>query len=52
MKGIVKATNQCPRCQRELPDDEYDHDEDLCIFCLFPEVSACQAVKRDDLHRY
>jgi hypothetical protein len=43
MKGLEKATNQCPRCHGEFTDDEYDSEEDLCLFCLFPETSGAAA---------
>jgi hypothetical protein len=39
MKGLVKAVHQCPHCHGEFPDDEYDQEEDSCLYCLFPESS-------------
>lgn len=43
-KGLIKATNQCPRCHGEYSDDEYSIEDDECLFCLFPETSGRRPV--------
>lgn len=46
MKGI-RGANSCPKCHRHVHDDEYDFDEDQCLFCGFEGVSASMPVKYD-----
>ena len=36
-KGIINENN-CPKCHGCYPDDEYEFDDDLCTWCLFPEA--------------
>ena len=45
MKGMIKATNKCPQCHSEYPDSEYDHEEDSCHYCLYPEAQKGQATE-------
>lgn len=46
-KGLIKATNQCPICHGEFPDDEYDLKEDMCLYCEFPETTKARPVEVD-----
>lgn len=39
MKGLLKAVNTCPKCHSTYPDDEYDLEDDMCLYCKFPETS-------------
>lgn len=32
----------CPRCHGSFPRDEYDYDEDLCYYCLYPETTKAR----------
>ena len=45
MKGMIKAVNKCPKCNGEYPDVEYDFEEDLCHFCLYPEAQKGMATE-------
>lgn len=42
MKGIEKSVNQCPKCNGEFSDSEYDTEQDICLYCLFPEAGKHQ----------
>lgn len=39
--------NKCPKCNGLYADDSYDFDEDLCMKCLFPQVSDSLPVMYD-----
>jgi len=45
-KGMAKVT-RCPKCHGEFPDDEYDFEEDLCTWCVFPEVLRKAPAEKD-----
>ena len=51
MKGMVKATNRCPKCRGEYPDEEYDNENDLCLWCLFPQAQKSLSAELDDTGR-
>ena len=34
MKGVK---SQCPKCHGVFGSDEFDFDEEICLYCLFPE---------------
>lgn len=43
-KGLVNEFHYCERCSGDYPVDEFDFEEDCCLFCLFPEVSKSMPV--------
>jgi len=46
-KGISKET-VCPKCHKSYKDDEYDFEEDECLFCLFPETSPLLPTEKNE----
>ena len=47
MKGIVEDFT-CPKCHRVVQSDDYDEMEDLCHYCLFPEMAVGLPVLVDE----
>jgi len=47
MKGI-KQEFTCPRCKRVVVDDEFDEIEDLCYYCLYPDLCRSLPVMTDE----
>lgn len=47
-KGLIKAIYQCPQCHAEYPEDEYDLQEDICLYCEFPETSGARPADRNE----
>lgn len=39
MKGIIPPTCHCDVCNTEYPVEEFDLEEDQCLYCLFPETA-------------
>ena len=39
-KGLAKNKRHCPKCHRWVDENEYDDENDICLFCEFPETSA------------
>lgn len=46
LKGI-RIDETCPRCHGTFDSDDYDYEEDMCIYCLFPEAQKSMAVEMD-----
>ena len=46
-KGL--ADNSCPKCKGRYKDEEFDFDEDMCYFCLFPNASQSRPAEYSHL---
>lgn len=46
MMGMTE-TAVCPRCHGTFEGDDYDWDEDLCVYCLFPEAAKSRPIEVD-----
>lgn len=43
-KGLVREMNQCSRCHSEVSLEDFSLEDDMCLFCLFPEASGRRPV--------
>ena len=37
----------CPKCHGTFSGDDYDWDEDMCIYCLYPEIAKSRPAEFD-----
>ena len=46
MKGI-RQENKCPECGAIFKDEEYDFEDDMCLYCKYPETMKHKSVPYD-----
>ena len=39
-KGLVKSLIKCDKCHGHFPKEEFCENEDICLYCAFPETNA------------
>jgi hypothetical protein len=47
MQKGIKCEEVCPQCHGTFSSDDYDYEEDMCIYCLFPETPKSKPVELD-----
>ena len=38
-KGLIKGLVRCDKCGGHYSPEEFSKEEDLCLYCVFPETS-------------
>lgn len=48
-KGLLRDVNRCPVCHGMFNDDEFSFDDDLCLYCLFPQAGKSRPADINEL---
>lgn len=56
-RKFIKTTKNegkecCWKCGKFVDSSEFDYDEDMCMYCLFPETSATKPAEMDYSYGY
>lgn len=51
-KGISKGKEYCWKCGKYVDETEFDYDNDICLYCEFPETSPIKPAEYDYSYGY